>query len=249
MSLLTDLTAEIGTASEHLPLPALRQAVQDVRAANAHLVRAIRAGAPIQPSLARLGASASHLENGAGLIMRAQDSLRDYTLAIGAPTFEPRSGVVAPAGEADRWWQRRVGELTGESAPAADDPARSAADLLVRVDGAVSANDRVGLHRQLVGAGAGLGSSLAGLASAALTKLVNDVLGHAPTAADVQSLRANAGVAHLLPGLPPAVLPAVLDRRSASHPSDPTALAIGTAVIAARLAHALGRRLEQAADA
>jgi hypothetical protein len=247
MSLLDELSTEIGAAGEHLPLPALRLAVHDVRRANAHLVRAAQFGAAVQPSLARLGASAAHLENGAGLIMRAQDSLRAYLAAIGGHARPPGTEL-PPEALSGSWWSRRIAELTGESAPGCEDPARSGPDLLVRVGRAVGAGDRVGLHRQLTGAGAGLGSSLAGTATAALRRFATELLGRPPSADDLPSLRGRANVADLLPGLPSGVITALLGRVCHGTPDghhDPTDTAVGAAVLAARFAQALGHAPER----
>jgi hypothetical protein len=246
MSLLDELTAELRTASNALPLPTLRRAIGDVRRANEFLVRAAQLGSPLQPSLARLGSATRHLENGAGLLMRAQDEVDGYLGAIGGHrTAHLSVAGQTPAEQSDSWWAERIAQLTGCSDAGCDDPARTADELLDRVGRAVVANDRSTLHRQLVGAGAGLGSSLSATAMSALRRLTTEMLGRSATPDDLPTLRAEATVGDLLPGLPGDVTATLtsLVCRSAdrSRGLDPTDLAVGAAVLASRFAQKSGQ--------
>ncbi len=216
MSLFDQLTADLRTAREHLPLPALRRAIADLRRADESVLLAIRrandlpdardhGGAPAIPhaTLARLGAATTHVETGAGLLMRAQDEVGAYLSAIGAgvarPLGEPPVGA-APAGPTpvgellselpvadaaatiDAWWPARVGMLTAERGDGCDDPARTGPELLARLVAAARSHDRTGVHAQLVGAGAALGSSLTSVAVTGIRRILTDVLGRPPTA-------------------------------------------------------------------
>ena len=174
--------------------------------------------------------------------MRAQDEVGAYLSAIGthsSPAVHPEP--LSPP--QTTFWAQRVAELTTESGEACDDPARTPAELLSRVARAVATNDRVELHRQLVGAGAGLGSSAA---STSLRRLATQMLHRAPTPADVSAIRSRAPIGDLLPGLPARVPTTLIERAcqiaNAAH-HDATDLAVGAAVLAARLAHAIGADL------
>jgi len=238
MSLLDELADSLCAASDHLPLPALRRAALDARRANERLVAAVRLGGSVHASLARLGSATAHLESGAGLIMRAQDEVGAYLSAIGSHSSPVDSAPLSTPHAT--YWAQRVAVLTTESGEACDDPARTPAELLSRVARAVSANDRADLHRQLVGAGAGLGSSLA---SASLRRLATQMLHRPPTPADVPAVRSRAPIGDLLPGLPARVPTTLIERAcqiaNAAH-HDATDLAVGAAVLAARLAYAIG---------
>lgn len=255
MSLLDELSAELCAASDHLPLSTLRHAVSDLRSANDKLLHAVRqanAGNVEHPTdrpltagahatLARLGSATTHLEAGAGLLMRAQDEVGTYLATIGAHV--PATATPDPiesAAQPDTWWSARVGTLTAESGPGCDDPARTVADLMARVVAAVRATDRAALHAQLVGAGAGLGSSLAGHAATALRRLATDTLRRTPVASDLSHFQARSiGVRDLLPRLPEGVVSSALSRlchdaRGAHH--DAVDVAVGSAVLVAVLA-------------
>jgi hypothetical protein len=260
MSLLDELTAELCAASGHLPLVTLRHAVTDMHRANDRLVHAIRlrsaaslaggAGSGIA-CLARLGAATTHLQTGTALMMRAQDEVDSYLAAIGAHArthVATTPAVIRHNNEA--WWTLRVATLTAQSGPACDDPARTSSELLQRVLAAVRAGDRVALHAQLLGAGAGVGSSATGRAGTVLRGLATDLLGRAPTPDDVPALRSRAGtVGDLLPNLPPAAITTLLRRACGAVDAgghDAVDLAVGSAVVVARLCCALGR--EQVLD-
>jgi hypothetical protein len=258
-SLLDELTAELGAVSDHLPLPALRRAVVSMRTAGDQLIHAIRLAATAEAAtvapvpggrdiLHRVGRATAHLESGAGLLMRAQDEIGAYLTAIGhRPPALPASANAPATTAGDSWWARRVGVLTGEDAPACPAPAGTAGELMHRVVVAVRTGDRRALHAQLVGAGAALGTSLAGVASAAIGQVTAEWLRRDPEPADVPRLRARVHVGDLLPHLPDRVVTSLV--RQACHAPDhdpggnhdPVDLAVGAAVVAARLAGVLGR--------
>jgi hypothetical protein len=102
MSLLDELAAEVCAASDHLPVSVLKTAVVDARCAHERLVAAVLLGGTVQATLHRLAAATAHLENGTGLIMRAQDEVGAYLVAIGGhgPHGVPhRLATDAPASE------------------------------------------------------------------------------------------------------------------------------------------------------
>src|SRR3954465_1309716 len=126
MSLLDDLAVRLTDASDGLPVPELRRAVGAISRA-ADRLRYVAA----TESLARLGLATAHLESSVSLLLRAQDEVAAYLATIGAtvpavsPGFVPVSAVAAGdcdggplPPEDERWWARRIGELTGERAAA-----------------------------------------------------------------------------------------------------------------------------------
>jgi hypothetical protein len=260
MSLLDELSADLHAASDHLPLPTIRRAITDMRRANDKLLLAIRhtnnhpnrettSQTVIPPvpraTLAGLGSATAHLENGAGLLMRAQDEVGTYLAAIGlhAPAVASARSTV-PDVSPEAWWAMRVGMLTTEAGTACEDPARTSAELVKRVVAAVRSGDRATLHAQLVGAGAGIGSSLAGQATSEIRRLLTDAFGRPPTTADLPGLHDHTRLDDLLPRLPEGVVESVLLRvcheaEGARH--DAVDTAVGSGVLMARLICAFGR--------
>lgn len=270
MSLIQELGAQLRATSDELPTGLVTVAMEKLRSAT-ELLMWVRETSVDPVGVPQLGNATEHAERAAAALRLAQDAIAAYLTGVGLtgdaaapPDQDWRAGLAEPEVRAQNgaepppaerlgpWWNRRVEQLTGESAPTGDDAANrqgpNPAELLRRVAAGVRSGDRARVGRDLHSAGAATGLALSAMTSPVLHRLAGDLLGHEPRPDDLDRLRsASAGrVRSLLPGTPPAVLDTLLARicrvpvqqqgQPPGHPADNAVTAsVLTGVLLARL--------------
>ena len=276
MSLLQELGAQLRATSDELPTGLVTVAMERLRSAtellnwvrqtsvdpigvpqlgNAtehaeHAAAALRlAQDAIGAYLAALGLAA---DAGAPPDRDYKAGLAEEEKKVAPPPGQP--GEQPPPEQLGPWWRQRVEKLTGEAPPPPrEDGARperpqNTAELLRRVAAGVRSGDRARLGRDLHGVDAATGLGLSAVTPPVLRRLAGDLLGHEPGPDDLPRLRAAAGgrVRSLLPGIPPAVLEALLARVSRASPPEhepghPADSAVTASVLTGVLLARLGR--------
>lgn len=285
-SLITQLAAQLRTVGGDLPLPHVLRAAQCLRTAAGLLTYVLQTSA--HPSaLPRLAAAEEHLGHAARAMWAARDAIEEYLTSIGVPgigtgpappprppdqvpqqpaTSAPAVPVGSVSGLAD-WWRTRIEELTDHSdgttairQPGSDIPATSDPQATLReLTRLAQAEDRGGYRDALVDTSPAAGLRLPALGVPVLRGLATERLGHRPTPADLDGLRAVAvpRARALLPRLdeqlPVALLAEVCHAyrhpsAARAEPPHPVDVAVAYPPLLAALLSALGQGDDQLAE-
>jgi hypothetical protein len=270
MSLVQDLGAQLRVTSAELPTAQIAVAMQRLRSAS-DLLMWVRQTSVDPIGVPQVANAVEHAERAAAALRIAQDTLAGYLTAIGLsgdaaappdggwkaglqpeqPTAPaPEAAGEPPAERLGGWWQARVTELTGQSAPEAGEThtggGADTAELLRRVAAGVRAGDRARLGRELHAVNAAVGLNLSAITPGVLRHLAGDLLGHPPRPEDLPRLRGAATdrTRALLPGIAPDLIDTLLARvcrasgapAAPAHPADAAVTAgVLTGVLLARL--------------